>query len=102
MLNHTQTALTLSLGLTAILIMSVSIRVFAQPYQENSILSSEQKLISQEREAQAVVPENSIIENEQQLISQEEKQFQQLISSQQLISQEREEQAILMIPTFDR
>jgi hypothetical protein len=59
-------------------------------------------LISQEREAQAVVPENSIIENEQQLISQEEKQFQQLISSQQLISQEREEQAILMIPTFGR
>ncbi len=101
MLNHTQTALTLSLGLTAILIISVSIRVFAQPYQENSILSSEQKLISQEREEQAVVPENSIIENEQQLISQE-KQFQQLISSQQLISQEREEQAILMIPTFGR
>ncbi len=75
MINHKQTALALSLGLTAILIISVSIRVFAQPYQENSILSSEQKLISQEREAQAVVTENSIIENEQQLLSLEEKQL---------------------------
>jgi hypothetical protein len=102
MLNHKQTALTLSLGLTAILIISVSIRVVAQPYQEDKILSSEQKLISQEREAQAVVPENSIIEKEQQLISQGEKQSQQSISSQHLISQEREAQAILMIPIFGK
>jgi hypothetical protein len=76
--------------------------VFAQPYQENSILSSGQKLISQEqkqsqqlinqeREAQAVIPESSIVEKEQQLIS-----------SQHLLGQEREEQATLMVPTFGR
>jgi hypothetical protein len=29
--------------------------MFAQPYQENSILSSEQQLISQEREEQAIL-----------------------------------------------
>ena len=91
MLNHKRTALTLSLGLFVILIISVSTRVFAQPYQENNILASEQKLISQEREAQAVVPESSIVEKEHQLIS-----------SQHLLSQEREEQAILMVPTFGR
>jgi hypothetical protein len=80
MLNHKQTALALSIGLTALLMISVSIRVFAQPYQENSILSSEQKLLGQEREAQAVFPESRIIENEQQFLSHEEKRSQHLIS----------------------
>jgi hypothetical protein len=55
MLIHKQTALALSLGLFLMLMASVSIRVFAQPYQENSILASEQKLPSQEEQSQQLL-----------------------------------------------
>jgi len=42
--RHTQTALALSIGLLATFVIPLSIRVFAQPYQENSILASKQNL----------------------------------------------------------